>query len=207
MAEIVKILNKGSYISIELNDGEKFYISNDIAAQYSPVAGKIIGHLEYRQLKEESERFRCTQKALDYLSIRSRSSLELENYLKKKYFSIDIIQEIAGKLKTAGYINDMDYAVSYVKSKIKRKPVGQNLLRKELSSKGISRDIINRALKEGGGDEIDIERVYEIAKRKLISLQNKKKKMSKLAYFLNRRGFESEIINRIINRLNQEGYK
>lgn len=206
MFEITSIEYTNNYVRVKINTGESIRFPYDIFKLYKLDRGKIIDHTEYQQLKDESNRFECNRKALDFLSIRSRSYREMENYLFKKGFSRDIIKGVLSKLDEKGYIDDLEFAKKFISYKMKRKVIGKNLLKKELFRKGISREIVKRAIRETGSDTIDSEEVYRIAKKKLEGLKNKKNRASKLFYFLNQRGFESEMIHNVIERLKKDGF-
>ncbi len=207
MFEIIDIKHKDDFIKIDFDTGESFRLTRDIFYLYSLQKGKLVDRVEYQQLKDESDRYTCKQKAFNYLSIRSRSSLELQNYLFKKGFPKDIIREIIEKLREAGYINDYDFAVSYIHHRRNRKAVGEHLLRSELYKKGISRELIKKAIKETGAEVVDLDNLYELALQKLKRLDNKKNKKTKIIYFLKQRGFGERDVRTVIDRLKGDGYE
>ncbi len=207
MFEIVSLEYKSDHVTITLDTGESIKFPFDLYKLYKLETGKKLDRTEYLQLKEESERFECNRKAVNYLSIRSRSSREMENYLIKKGFSKDIIINILKELRDTGYLNDLDFAKRYITSKKKRKTIGKNLLRKELLGKGVSRDTINRALKETSFDHDDITEIYTLATKKLTSLEKKTNKKSKLIYFLHQRGFDNDVIYTVIEQLENDGFE
>lgn len=193
-------------IKLDLNTGESINLSYNLFDLYRLERGKVLDLIEYQQLKKESDKINCKRKALTYLSIRARSSLEMEKYLSKKEFLGDVIREVIGELKKSDYINDYNYAVMYINSKNNRKIVGENLLKRDLYKKGVSREIVRKSLKKCDVGSVDFDKVYAIAIKKLQNLGNKKNKMSKLVYFLKYRGFNDNTIHVIIDRLKNEGF-
>ncbi|MCP4137970.1 MAG: RecX family transcriptional regulator [bacterium] len=204
MTTITKMNYMETKVRVEFDNGERFDLPFEIVSRFRLSTGTEINEETYTRLFEEWTRFRCKRKALDYLAIRNRSTSEMKLALKKKKFPSDMIDETVEELVTAGYINDMDFALRFVKSKIKSKSIGENLLRKELFQKGLSREIIDQALEEGGARDIDFERLYETAQKKYKSSEGKKNRMQKLSYFLYQRGFKSETVNQILKRLKSE---
>ena len=89
----------------------------------------------------------------------------------------------------------------YIRDRLNRKLIGSWLLKSELQKKGIPRNIINRALKESGAGNVDVDKVYEIAENKFKTLKNKKNSINKLALFLQRKGFEYDIVEVVIDRI------
>ena len=141
MFKVLDIRYKDGFISINFDTGESLNLYPDIFNMYTLEKGKLVDHIEYQQLKEESDRFNCKKKAIGYLSIRSRTCHELETYLYNKGFSKDIVKEVIAGLEESGYIDDYNYAVNYIHYKKGRSAVGENLLRRELYKKGVSRAV------------------------------------------------------------------
>jgi regulatory protein len=192
------------HLSVELDNGEKLALPHQAGEMYRLVTGKIIDFTEYAQLKEESQRYQCKIKALNYLAVRMRSASEMERYLYKKGFAHDAVREVLHGLNESGYIDDSEYALHFINSKLNKKLVGKHLLASELQKKGISRAVIKQALKESEHRYSNIDEIYETALKKYDMLKNKKNGILKLAFFLQRRGFESEIVNIIISRISRK---
>ncbi len=203
MITIAKIKRSDFHVTIELDNGDTLKIPHQAANPYKLEAGRIIDINEYSQLKTEAQRYGCKRKALDYLAIRARSAFEMERYLMRKGFPHDIIREILNGIAEAGYINDDDYARRYIKSRMGKKLIGKHLLASELRKKGISKNIISQALRETAPSDHDIEEIYEVAMKKYQVLKLKTNGLAKLASFLQRRGFGSEIIAAVIERIIQ----
>jgi regulatory protein len=206
MVIIRDIIEGKNLIKMELDTGESFAIPAPVAAQYRLAKGKIMNADEYRQLKTESERYFCKQKSLDYLSVKNRTSFELRKHLSKKGFSADIITEVICHLEETGLLDDFSYAVSYARSRRSAKLVGNNLIKSELHRKGLPRNTIRKAIEESGISNASIEEVLSVSRKKFNALKGKKNAYQKLSYFLQRRGFDFEIIQRVMERLkNEEG--
>jgi len=204
MARILKVQHLERHVRVELDNGEKLLIPHSVAGMYRLEAGREPGPEEYLQLKEESSLHTCWNKSLGYLAIRARSAREIEMYLSRKAFSGDVIHKTMDRLREAGLIDDFDFAVRYIKAKMKRKAMGKNLLIRELNAKGISREILRRAIHEAGADVVDIERVYETALAKYHSLEGKKNRFSRLSFFLAQRGFDGETVKRVLERIRKD---
>ena len=89
-------------------------------------------------------------KALDILSRREHSVLELKQKLKKKYDIEDDIEETISRLKKNNLLNDYRFSESYVVYR-KRKGFGPVKISKELESKGVAEVIIFEVLDNEGG--------------------------------------------------------
>jgi regulatory protein len=206
MVQITNIKYSDNYFKINLDTGESLSLTPELYNIYDLHKGKEIDSELYLQLKEESLRLNCRQKALKYLAIRSHSYREMRVYLTKKGFPGDIIDEILKSFKDQGYIDDYDFAVRYINSKKRSKIVGVNVLKRDLFKKGVNKDIIKKAVRKTGADKTDPDEIYSLAVKKIKSLENKKNKLSKLVYFLKQKGFIDDQVRLVIDRLGEDGY-
>ena len=204
MIEITGIQIKESHALVALSTGESLPISHESVKIYVLSRGKVIDHDEYGRLKEESDRFSCYRKALQYLSLRARSVFELERYLLGKGHSKRHVHEASARLAERGYLDDYAYAMSHIAKRRGRRAVGKNRLLAELFRKGVPGDVARRALAEFPGDLVDPEELYRLAAEKFGMLKGKKDAIRKLVFFLRQRGFESDEIRRVVERLSDE---
>lgn len=204
MIEIEHIITKQTHLTVCFSTGETIRLPIACERMYGLAKGKVIDRPLYQQLKEESEKFMCRRKALDYLSIRNRSTWEIERYLQKKGFGKDPIRETIIFLREAGYINDYDYAVRYINARRSRKTIGKRLLRAELYRRGVDRNIISRALAETGSNIVNADEIYALAVKKANTLKSDQNKMRKIMYFLRQRGFGEDDIRAVVERLKKE---
>jgi len=204
MVAIVKTKHADDCITVELDNGESLKIPYQVTGMYRLEAGRVIDPTEYAQLREESQRYRCKRAALNYLAISPRSATEMERYLGKKGFDHHLIKEIVDGFRNSGYIDDVDYAAHYISNKLSRKLVGKNLLFNELMKKGIPRNVIRQALKESESVHSNFDQVLAIAEKKYGALKEKKNGIVKLAYFLHSRGFDSDLVNAVIDRIRRK---
>ncbi|MFH1593334.1 MAG: regulatory protein RecX [Candidatus Omnitrophota bacterium] len=144
-----------------------------------------------------------TEKAFTYaqrlLGIRPRSEEELTDKFRKKGYSGADVFQVVSSLKEKGIIDDSRFARLWIESRLRSSPKGEMLLRRELKQKGISSEIIEKALSENKVSEDSTARM--IAAKKMASLKGvgKMKAKKRLFDFLARRGFNSGTIEDIIN--------
>jgi len=126
-------------------------------------------------------------------------------HLSEKGFSAGIVDEILSFLLENNYINDERFAMQFGKSRIENKKIGKLLLKQELRIKGIEGQTIENSLyllyKEYNEKEIAIA----CAKKKLpsYSSNSSEKVMARLARFLQRKGFPSDIVYEVVTLLIQ----
>ncbi|MBP3622211.1 MAG: regulatory protein RecX [Lachnospiraceae bacterium] len=99
-------------------------------------------------------RYSAFDTALYYITFKDRTKKEISTKLKEKGYSDLDIEEAILKLKEYGYINEENYAFSYIKSNITKK--GSKLISMELMNKGVSNEIIREQLLEFEEREEDV---------------------------------------------------
>lgn len=133
-----------------------------------------------------------------------RSEREIRDRLKIKEYEPKIVEEVAAYFKDLGYINDKEFARSWIESRL-AKPLGLRVIREELKKKGIEEEIIDSLLKEKkpAGDESAI--VEKLAEKYLNTLKRKEGTVQrikpKLYGYLIRRGFSPDIVTETISRI------
>jgi regulatory protein len=192
------------YIRITLDTGE--YIRVDTASIPSGLLrkGGAIDIDAYNHLKEESRLFECKEKALYYISIRSRTEYDMKKYLMKKGFDKTTISRVVQYLTERGLINDYEYAVHYIQSVREHKVIGNKMLEKKLFEKGVDKGIIKKAIRKTENKEPDIEQVYQLALKKYNQVKVKSNATVKVVAFLQQRGFSWEIIKKVMKRIGDD---
>lgn len=201
MVEITQIIHKAGCLRLDLSDGERLFIPTGKLPAQALQEGVALTDLQYRLLREESQHYLCREKALAYIAMKSCSERQLFQYLKRKKFDDQFIHETVHDMLEAGYINDYEFSLSYIRSRRQRKAVGKNMLVKELGGKGVSRKIIERAIRESGADRDDVDEVYSLALKKYDRLKEKPNALAKVGMFLRQRGFGHDTIQKVLRRL------
>ncbi|MBM7582472.1 regulatory protein [Caldicoprobacter guelmensis] len=145
------------------------------------------------------------QKALKYLGFRARTQKEVDEYLKRKGFGEEVIEKAIEKLKEYGFIDDRAFALSWINSRMRNNPKGRAVIAFELRQKGVEGGIIDEVMAS-----IPNKQEEEVANRLAQKYYDKYKEMDegervhKTVQALARRGFDWELIHKIMNRLTRE---
>ena len=129
-----------------------------------------------------------------------RSIKEIYEYLDKKMYSNEIINEVVEKLKKEKYLDDNLYASYYVVDRIKMSNDGPYKIIKDLEKKGICIEYINNSIIKFN-DKVQQDKIDKLINKQIKSNHNKssillKKKI--LEYLINL-GYDRSII---LSRLN-----
>jgi regulatory protein len=159
---------------------------------------------------------RLLNSAFHFVSFRLRSVKELRIFLKKKIKAPsnendEILEKVMGRLVELGYANDEKFAIWLIESRQKHAPKGLRVIRQELMSKGVDKDLIDSLLEKnsseisGNSQKILAENAIQKKLRlwdKYPSIIRKKK----IYEFLSRRGFDSLTISSVIDGLFGKDY-
>ena len=137
------------------------------------------------------------KKAMDFLALREYGQKELINKLRSKGFSDEISSSVVERLTEDGLQNDSRFIESFIRSRIKQGK-GQLKITQELEQKNLPSQSIYSAL-----DNLDmnwLELAHEVRIKKFgNNLPADFNKKAKQIRFLQSRGFENEIIRKILN--------
>lgn len=152
-------------------------------------------------MPEQKDFAQARSLAFRYLSYRDRSQSEMVKYLAKKDVSENIAQEVILYLNDRNYINDERFALNWGKSRIENKQLGKHRLQQELREKGLHQETIAKALQELYSDVDEFQLAQSCVEKKIRSYENldANTKNRRMAQFLQRKGFPSHIIFKILN--------
>jgi regulatory protein len=184
----------GNRINVFLDDVFAFGAAVILAA--SLTVGMWLSDDDIAALKTADEIERAREKALNYLSYRPRSEVELQRYLAEQEFSDAAVTEVLHRLSTVGLVDDNAFAEYWVDNRVRFRPRGKRVLVRELRQKGVATRIIEETLT--AFDETSAaQQVAEQQVRRLSHLPPDKLRR-RLWERMARRGFTSDIIQEIL---------
>ena len=140
------------------------------------------------------------EKGIFLISLKDRTKKEVRLKLEEKFWNKDAVLKAIEKLEEFGYLNDLNYAISYIESKT----YGKNRISYNLFQKGIDRSTVEKAdltldeEKEDNVDDTKLEKLIEKNSKK-ININNEReekniKEEQKLIQYLARQGFSLDKI-------------
>lgn len=186
--------NNDDRVNIYLDN--RFYcgMSLEIVMKQNLKVGSDIDTAKLDNLILDDEKYKATEKAVKYISNNLKTTKQIKDYLKKKNYSEITINYVLEKLKEYEYINDENYAKSFILTYSKK--YGRLKLKSLLIQKGISELIINSLLEEVKSDNLELVATKYLKNREINS-----NTYVKLSRFLYSRGYDFDEINSFINRL------
>jgi regulatory protein len=143
------------------------------------------------------------------LEARARGAVELRRLLLRKGEPVAAVDETIERLIRSGLLDDASYAAQFARSKALGSGLSKRRLQQELGKRGIARDVSTQAIDAVFQDEAidEAATIERVALRKLKTLTKLEPVVQRrrLYAFLARRGYESEDIGRVVNRLVDTG--
>ena len=140
------------------------------------------------------------EKGIFLISLKDRTKKEVRLKLEEKFWNKDAVLKAIEKLEEFGYLNDLNYAISYIESKT----YGKNRISYNLFQKGIDRSTVEKAYltldeeKEENIDDVKLGKLIDKNSRKINSSnsrdEKKLKEEQKLIQYLARQGFSLDKI-------------
>ena len=140
------------------------------------------------------------EKGIFLISLIDRTKKEVRLKLEEKFWNKNAVLKAIEKLEEFGYLNDLNYAISYIESKT----YGKNRISYNLFQKGIDRSTVEKAYltldeeKEENIDDVKLGKLIDKNSRKINSSnsrdEKKLKEEQKLIQYLARQGFSLDKI-------------
>ncbi len=199
--EKYKKLRDGKY-QVSFSNGREMALYEEVILKYELLLKKEIDAKKILEIMDYNQECDIYYTALKYLKTRIRSKKEVFDLLKKKDYSLDAINGVIEKLVKQGYINDYNYASSFLHEQFITTSRGPNKICYELEKKGISRDIIMDVM-TSYTQEIELEKLDKIIRKMVKSNRNKSvlALKRKIEQDLLHQGFHKKNINTIMENI------
>lgn len=199
-------------------DGQfAFGISAEIRFEKKLEIDQKLSEKQVEDLINLDQTERLLNKALNFISFRPRSEKEIREHLLRKGKLKEVkgevektqyefsVGEVLRRLKKLGQINDRTFASWWIDQRNRFRPCGQRLLRIELRAKGVSKEIIDESLCINDEDQMQLALAAASKKMKLLKKYNEEEIRLKIGQFLLRRGFDWNIIKKVVDTLIRKG--
>ena len=152
---------------------------------------------------EKDGRQRVRDAAFRLLAVRARSAAELRQRLQQKKLPHELIEETLADFQEKGYQSDEEFARLFAREKIVNGAWGPKRVAQELRLKGISADLAGEILSGYSDQGTLLERIFPIAKKRWAATAKLpyQKRRQRLTGFLQRRGYDWQIVEQIFNKL------
>ena len=184
--KITKLEKKKRLYLIELDNGDKSYITEDTIVRFMLSRDKVISEEELKEIQDFAKFSYGKNLALYHLSFKARTEKEVREYLKKYDIDENMSSQVIANLKEDKWINDGQYAYAIINANQLSGDKGPYVLTQKLTQKGISRSTIEEILKE-----FDFSEVAQRVANKLLKKYERK---------LPARALQDKIIQNLTNK-------
>jgi regulatory protein len=187
-------------VRLRFSDGSCFFVSDEDLREQGLSAAKLTPDLELaeavvQRLKHSSILRQIRKKALDLLARAPHTTFALRMKLLKRQFDSRAIEEVLQTLKEEQYLDDEDFAESWLRSRSERRAEGRAVLIAGLLRKGVPRRIAEAAVGRFMTPEVE----QEFARRAVEKLKRSGETDPLiLKRRLRARGFPFPLIRRVV---------
>lgn len=139
---------------IKFSNGEIVKLYDDVILKYNLLFNKNIDSKLYKEIISYNNSLDSYYLSLKYINSRLRCEKEIRDYLKKKGFKSNIIDNTINKLIDNKYIDRELYIKSYINDKYSFSLDGPNKIKRELINLGFKEEEIIKYLDKDYNDKI-----------------------------------------------------
>ncbi|MCX6146047.1 MAG: RecX family transcriptional regulator [Candidatus Kapabacteria bacterium] len=198
---VSKAKKKGNCF-VNFSNGEWVLVNTDLILKFNLQKDKVINQDIVNQITYDQNLIDAKQRSLNYATYKPRTEKQVRDKLKELKFLPELIETCINFLYEFNYLDDEKFAFSFAKDYKQLKPASGEKIRQELLKRGICKLLAEKAVSDLFSDEEIVIQIEKACEKKLRMLKNKpKEKMkSSLISFLQRQGFEWELIKQAINK-------
>jgi len=203
---ITRVVKKGKNdVVIHFNDDKFLILSLETFLKSGLRKNEELSEEHFSFLIEENKKYHIRQRAFRLLGRRQHSVAELKRKLWQKDYDNKLIDEVINNLVGNNYLNDEDFAKSFVEEKIRTKKWSEKKLSAELIKRGVIQSIISEVLKNSIPEDQNFNNALALAQKKMDSLKRKysdvKEIKNRLSAFLYSKGFDYDVIRDICDKI------
>jgi len=182
-------------VVLHMDNYERHTISLEAVYKRNLKKGKVIQKEEFDAIIIEENYRSGKTKALKYIERGDKTFSQVCEYLDKKEYSPQVIEEVMKFLIEYDFINDERYAERYIKER--KKTDGKNKIKYALKKKGINEEVITEKLLNINEEE-ELEAINKIVNKKILTLIKDGKDeyfiKNKLYSYISSKGFYGDCV-------------
>lgn len=188
--------------SVFINEEFAFGIDLDCVIKYDIQKGNRYTDGEYEKLLQKLQYEKAKFAALRYINYSPRSIKETRDKLQSFEFEESIIDKTIDFLLSYGYLDDLEYAKVFIRSRIEGKRHGRNKVSYDLIMRGVGKDISGPILDQYQDAEYEGATYLYKKRTKGKELRDYKERI-KITRYLQGRGYSYDTIKEVIQEATQ----
>lgn len=188
-------------VNIYVNDEFFTAIFKELVFTFNLKKGDEIDEKYLKSILSDEMYLKAKNKALNILSKADQAEKKIREKLSTD-FEEDTINRVIEFLKKNNFINDNLLAPKIVNTNLNLNKCGKNRIKQNLYNKGLDESAINEAMSDIDSDA-EFDNAMYLAKKRYERVKNedKRKVYQKLSQHLAYKGFNYDIIKRVLNKL------
>lgn len=186
--------------NIYLDEEYVFSLSLDLVLENGLHNGLELSQDQIDRMVVADALIKAYDRAVRFLGYRKRSVKEVRDKLQQLEYSEAAIAAVVEKLERLGYLNDYDFAETWVRDRLNLKPTAKKVIRLELKQKGISEEIISMVLSDID-PQTETAQAIRLVEKKGFSALSGQARDQKIKNFLLRKGFGWETVKAVLDSL------
>lgn len=203
--KITKLKNKKQKILIEFDDNSTLEVNFEVYEKYNFQIGDVISKKQYECLKNDIELNKYKKYLLNLVSKHSYSSKEIEDKLIKKGLDKKNISILIKYLKSYSFLDDEAYINNYI-TYANKKRYSYEFTKSKLIEKGFTKKDIFK-LKYSYKNEYEKAKKVMLSKHSLYASYSYNHQKEKGYIFLVNKGFDKDVINKVIEECFKYDYE
>lgn len=200
--KILKFKKKanGKY-SVYLDDGREFVYYEETILQYNLLIKKEMDEKELLSIHQTNLEYDVYYVALDSIKRRSKSVYELKQFLLQREYPEEMIEKAIDKLIKQKYLDDRNFAKSFIHTQMYTTNHGPNRIRGDLIQKRVPSSIIEEELMVYD-EENQIEKIHKLIEKGMKANHSRGGIVlrQKIVNDLKLQGFDYDLISSIVSQ-------
>jgi regulatory protein len=190
-------------VSVYIDGEYRFSLDASLVSRLQ--VGQQLTESDIEQLSQNDQGQRAYRRALHMLSRRPHSEQEIREKLARKGVPEPAQDKAVEQLVTAGLVDDDAFARAWIENRLSFRPRSARVLMLELTSKGVSKEIIVQALQDY--DEVSAARKAALSGWRRYRHLSPETAHRRLSGYLERRGFGYAVIKDLLHELTVDGFQ
>lgn len=187
---------------IYLDEEFAFLLYKGELAEYKLTQGNVIEEEIYQKISKEILPKRAKKRCLNLLQKKNYTEYKLREKLKEGMYSMEVVDEAIAYVKSFHYIDDYRYSCDYIF--YYKETLSSKKIEEKLRLKGISGDIIQRAIQDSydidEAEKVELSLAYRLLEKKHYNQENMDwKEKQKIYAYLLRKGIQNSTIKKAMN--------
>lgn len=182
---------------VYLDERYAFALYKGELSRYRLAVGEVLEPEAYQTIRCEIVLKRAKLRAMHLLTDMGRTESQLRRKLVQGGYPEDIADEALAYVKSFGYLNDLEYARSFIGSRKEKK--SQKEIYAVLCQKGVAKELIEEAMESCYEREDSVEAIRALMRKKNFNPENAEAdSRRKMLSYLVRKGFSYEDVRQVI---------